>query len=85
MLSTILIGIFLAAEKLVLTQVYDETTYIDSAINLVQQNIYVGGTLAAIVLLLFSSEWLSHAGHFTCNSSINSRIFCCDGSSGPID
>ena len=44
---------FLAAEKLVLTQVYDETTYIDSAINLVQQNIYVGGTLAAIVLLLF--------------------------------
>ena len=44
---------FLAAEKLVLSQVYDETTYIDSAINLVQQNIYIGGTLAAIVLLLF--------------------------------
>ena len=44
---------FIAAEKLVLTQVYDETTYIDSAINLVQQNIYIGGTLAAIVLLLF--------------------------------
>ena len=44
---------FLAAEKLVLTQVYDETTYIDSAISLVQQNIYIGGTLAAIVLLLF--------------------------------
>ncbi|MAI14069.1 MAG: acriflavin resistance protein [Rhodospirillaceae bacterium] len=44
---------FLATEKLVLTQVYDETTYIDSAINLVQQNIYIGGTLAAIVLLLF--------------------------------
>ena len=44
---------FLAAEKLVLTQVYDETTYMNSAINLVQQNIYVGGTLAAIVLLLF--------------------------------
>jgi len=43
----------LVAEKLVLTQVYDETTYIDSAINLVQQNIYIGGTLAAIVLLLF--------------------------------
>ena len=36
-----------------MTQVYDETTYIDSAINLVQQNIYIGGTLAAIVLLLF--------------------------------
>ena len=43
----------LLPEKIFLTQVYDETTYIDSAINLVQQNIYVGGTLAAIVLLLF--------------------------------
>ncbi len=39
--------------RLVLTQVYDETIYIDSAIDLVQQNIYVGGTLAALVLLLF--------------------------------
>ncbi len=44
---------FLAEKQLTLTQVYDETTYIDSAINLVQQNIYIGGTLAAIVLLLF--------------------------------
>ena len=43
----------LFSEKIFLTQVYDETTYIDSAINLVQQNIYIGGTLAAIVLLLF--------------------------------
>ena len=34
-------------------QVYDETVYIDSAIDLVQQNIYVGGVLAALVLLLF--------------------------------
>lgn len=34
-------------------QVYDETIYIDSAIELVRQNIYVGGILAAIVLLLF--------------------------------
>ena len=39
--------------KLKLTQVYDETTYINSAIDLVKQNIYVGGTLAALVLLLF--------------------------------
>ena len=38
---------------LVLQQVYDETVYIDSAIDLVQQNIYVGGALAALVLLLF--------------------------------
>ncbi|MCP5365894.1 MAG: efflux RND transporter permease subunit [Hyphomicrobiales bacterium] len=36
-----------------LKQVYDETVYINSAIDLVQQNIWVGGTLAAIVLLLF--------------------------------
>ncbi len=40
-------------EKLVLDQVYDETVYINSAIDLVQQNIWVGGTLAAMVLLLF--------------------------------
>ncbi|GAB4392425.1 MAG: efflux RND transporter permease subunit [Kiloniellaceae bacterium] len=36
-----------------LRQVYDETVYIDSAIDLVQQNIWVGGSLAAIILLLF--------------------------------
>ena len=39
--------------KLKLTQVYDETVYIQSAIDLVRQNIWVGGTLAAIILLLF--------------------------------
>ena len=38
---------------LVFQQVYDETVYIDSAINLVQQNIFVGGALAALILLLF--------------------------------
>ena len=38
---------------LVLQQVYDETVYIDSSIELVQQNIYVGGALAALILLLF--------------------------------
>ena len=36
-----------------LRQVYDETVYINSAISLVTQNIYVGGTLAALMLLLF--------------------------------
>jgi HAE1 family hydrophobic/amphiphilic exporter-1 len=36
-----------------ITQVYDETVYIDSAIDLVTSNIYIGGTLAALVLLLF--------------------------------
>lgn len=43
----------LPAEGLTLRQVYDETVYIQSAISLVQQNIWVGGTLAAIVLLIF--------------------------------
>lgn len=38
---------------LTLTQVYDETVYIDSAISLVRQNIIVGGALAALVLLTF--------------------------------
>lgn len=36
-----------------LRQVYDETVYINSAIALVRQNIWVGGTLAALILLLF--------------------------------
>jgi len=36
-----------------LRQVYDETVYITSAVDLVRQNIWVGGTLAAIILLLF--------------------------------
>ncbi len=34
-------------------QVYDETVYINSAIDLVQTNIMLGGSLAAIVLLVF--------------------------------
>ena len=42
---------------LVLRQVYDETVYIDSALDLVQQNVYVGGALAALVLLVFLRSW----------------------------
>lgn len=38
-------------------QSYDETVYIESAISLVQQNIFVGGTLAVIVLILFLRSW----------------------------
>ncbi len=34
-------------------QVYDETVYINSSIDLVQQNIWVGGTLAALILIVF--------------------------------
>ena len=42
-----------AEQGLRLQQVYDETIYIESAIDLVTQNIWIGGGLAAIVLLLF--------------------------------
>ena len=38
---------------LVLRQVHDDTVYINSAIDLVQQNILVGGLLAALILMLF--------------------------------
>lgn len=38
---------------LTLDQVYDETVYINSSIDLVINNIYVGGTLAAIILMIF--------------------------------
>jgi len=38
---------------LTLRQVYDETVYINSAIDLVKQNIWIGGSLAVLVLLLF--------------------------------
>ncbi len=38
---------------LIMRQVYDETIYIKSSISLVRQNIWVGGTLAAIILLIF--------------------------------
>jgi len=43
----------LAAEGLRMDQVYDETLYINSAIDLVTQNIWVGGILAVLILLLF--------------------------------
>jgi len=39
--------------QLALTKVYDETDYINSAIDLVQGNIYWGGALTLIVLMLF--------------------------------
>ncbi|GAB5509370.1 MAG: efflux RND transporter permease subunit [Hyphomicrobiales bacterium] len=42
-----------AEENLILQQVYDETVYIEGAIDLVTQNIWIGGALAAMVLLLF--------------------------------
>ena len=42
-----------ADQGLILQQVYDETIYIDGAIDLVTQNIWIGGALAALVLMLF--------------------------------
>ena len=39
--------------KLELTQAYDQTVYIDDALALVRNNIWIGGSLAVIVLLLF--------------------------------
>jgi HAE1 family hydrophobic/amphiphilic exporter-1 len=42
-----------AAQGLMLEQVYDETIYIQGAIDLVVQNIWIGGLLAAGVLMLF--------------------------------
>ncbi|TWT29402.1 Multidrug resistance protein MdtB [Posidoniimonas corsicana] len=38
---------------LTLTQVYDETDYIESSVNLVQQNIFLGGALTMVVLMAF--------------------------------
>ncbi len=38
-------------------QIYDETVYINSSIDLVIQNIYIGGGLALIILLLFLRSW----------------------------
>jgi HAE1 family hydrophobic/amphiphilic exporter-1 len=43
----------LPSRLLSMEQVYDETDYIYSALDLVKQNIYVGGALAILVLLLF--------------------------------
>lgn len=39
--------------KLHMQQVYDETDYINHAISLVQNNLWLGGTLAGLVLLMF--------------------------------
>lgn len=48
-----------AGPHLRLTQVYDETQYITSAIGLVVENIWVGGALAAIALLLFLRSFIT--------------------------
>jgi len=42
-----------------LRQVYDETSYIHSAVSLVTQNLWVGGIIASLVLLLFLRSLIS--------------------------
>ncbi len=44
-------------EGLQLRQVYDETIYITSSVSLVRQNIWIGGTLAALILMIFLRSW----------------------------
>ncbi len=44
-------------QGLKLRQVYDETVYIKSSISLVRQNIWIGGILAVIILMLFLRSW----------------------------
>lgn len=41
------------AEPMRMTQVYDQTVYIFQALSLVQSNIYIGGVLAVLVLIVF--------------------------------
>lgn len=45
--------------NLEIIQVYDETIYIDQAIDLVIQNLYIGGFLAVIILLIFLRNFQS--------------------------
>ncbi len=44
-------------QGLLLEQVYDETVYINSSIDLVRQNILYGGFLAILVLMIFLRSW----------------------------
>ena len=44
-------------QGLLLEQVYDETVYINSSIDLVRQNILYGGILAILVLMIFLRSW----------------------------
>ena len=48
----------LDARGLTLRVVYDETKYISSAIDLVKQNIWIGGVLALCILMLFLRNFI---------------------------
>ncbi|HMA78827.1 MAG TPA: efflux RND transporter permease subunit, partial [Candidatus Paceibacterota bacterium] len=47
----------LAQNGLIMRQTYDETVYIAAAVDLVQQNIVVGGGLAILILMIFLRSW----------------------------
>jgi HAE1 family hydrophobic/amphiphilic exporter-1 len=49
----------LTEEKIFLEWVYDQRPYIRGAIQLVRQNIFLGGTLAVLVLLIFLRSFMS--------------------------
>ncbi len=48
-----------AGKHLRMRQVYDETTYIDSSISLVTQNLFIGGAIAGVVLMVFLRSFVS--------------------------
>ena len=58
-IATTELNLELAARGLIMEQVYDQTEYIHAATDLVEGNIYVGGTLAVLVLLAFLRSWRS--------------------------
>ena len=49
----------LKEKNLRIVKVYDETSYIYSAIKLVRENIFVGGSLAILVLIIFLRNFAS--------------------------
>lgn len=49
----------LQQKGLYMEQVYDQTEYLDSATALVESNVYIGGTLAVAILLLFLRSFRS--------------------------
>mgnify|MGYP003109708900 CR=1 FL=1 len=48
-----------AGKHLRMRQVYDETTYIDSSIGLVTTNLFIGGAIAGVVLMIFLRSFVS--------------------------
>ena len=65
-------------------QVYDETIYIDSAIELVRQNIWIGGSLAVNYFATISSFLESNSDYRIVYSYIRCSSFCSYGSTRKI-